>query len=160
MRNRGFTLIELMVVLLIAGIVLAAGVPVLHNIIADQQLIAAGNAFFHSTSLTRSEALRHGRRADMTPADGRDWQNGWVIKVGERTVMTQPPLPDGITVAYTQGGELVAYQPGGRPVTRGSWYFRSGGAGNASRVVIINFLGRVRVCNPLADNSCARAVED
>lgn len=157
MRAGGFTLIELMVVLLIAGIVLAAGVPALQNFSAEQQLISAGNAFFHSASLTRSEALRYGRQALMTPADGRDWRSGWKIETGSRLVMSQAPLPTGISVAYTRGGESIGYQAGGQPVTRGSWHFSNG---DLKRVVIINFLGRVRVCNPVADRSCAKDDEN
>lgn len=153
MRAGGFTLIELMAVLLIAGILLAAGVPALQNFIAEQQLIGAANAFYHSVNLTRSEALRHGRRADMLPSDGRDWKNGWRIETGQRIVMTQSPLPPGIAVAYTQKGETVAFQPRGQPATKGSWHFSAGGA---TRVVRINFLGRVRVCNPARDSSCSR----
>ncbi|MBP0597606.1 GspH/FimT family pseudopilin [Herbaspirillum sp. LeCh32-8] len=151
MRCRGFTLLELMVVLLIAGILLAAGVPMLQALTAEQQLVAAGNAFFHSATLTRSEALRRGATARMTPNDGRDWASGWKIDTGERVVMTQSPLPAGISVSYTTGGELVAYQPGGQPVAFGSWLFSSGAR---TRVVRINFLGRARVCNPEAERNC------
>ncbi|WP_343583039.1 GspH/FimT family pseudopilin [Herbaspirillum sp.] len=151
MRAGGFTLVELMAVLLIAGILLAAGAPALQNFIAEQQLIGAANAFFHGASLTRAEALRQGGRAEMTPADGRDWNSGWRIQAGQRTVMTQPPLPPGIAVAYTQGGAVVAFHPSGQPLTRGSWYFSAGGM---TRVVIINFIGRVRICNPARDNNC------
>lgn len=148
---RGFTLVELMAVLLIASVLLAAGVPALRNFIAGQQLTGAANAFFHGASLARTEALRHGRRADMTPADGRDWASGWRIEVGKREVTTHSALPPGIAVTYTRDGETVAFRPNGQPVTKGSWHFSAAGM---RRVVVINFLGRVRVCNPARDNSC------
>jgi type IV fimbrial biogenesis protein FimT len=151
-RARGFTLVELMSVLLIAGILLAAGVPALQDFSAEQQLIGAGNAFFHGIGMTRAQALRHGRRSSMTPADGRDWASGWTIDTGDgRPVLSHPPLPRGISVAYTKGGDTLGYQPGGQPVTRGSWHFSSGGK---TRVVVINFLGRVRICNPAVDSGC------
>ena len=137
MRATGFSLIELMVVLLIAALVLAAGIPALQ--------------------LTRSEALRAGRRAEMRPRDGRDWQSGWEIRVGQQVVAHHRALEVGIAVAYTTGGELVAYQPDGQPVTRGSWYFSSG---MNSRAVVINFLGRVRICNPVLDNQCSLAAPE
>lgn len=152
MHCRGFSLLELMVVLLIAGILLAAGVPMLQAFSAEQQLISAGNAFFHSATLTRSEALRQGAIARMTPTDGRDWASGWKIEAAGRQVVTQSPLPAGLAVSYTTGGELVAYQPGGQPVTRGSWVFSSGAR---TRIVRINFLGRARVCNPDAERDCS-----
>ncbi|MFS2116777.1 MULTISPECIES: GspH/FimT family pseudopilin [Herbaspirillum] len=153
-RHRGFTLIELMVVLLIAGLVLAAGVPALQNLSNEQQLVTAANEFFHSVQLTRSEALRHGRRAEMRPVAGDDWHSGWEIMVGEHVVSRRQALASTISVAYTTGGELVAYQPGGQPVTRGSWYFSHDGQ---ERVVVINFLGRVRVCTPGRDAQCSKA---
>ena len=157
MHGRGFTLIELMVVLLIAAIVLAAGVPAMQDIASEQQLVSAGNQFFHSVNLTRSQALRHGQRAEMAPTDGRDWQTGWQVRVGQRVLMRQAALPKRIAVAYTQGGEVLGYHPGGQPVTRGSWYFSSD---SRSRVVVINFLGRVRICNPHRDSHCSQAASD
>lgn len=153
-HGRGFTLIELMVVVLIAALVLAAGAPALQDLASEQQLAAAANEFFHSVQLTRSEALRHGRRAEMRPVAGNDWHSGWEIMIGEHVVSRRPALAGDISVAYTTGGELVAYQPGGQPVTRGSWYFSQD---RQARVVVINFLGRVRVCNPGRDAQCSRA---
>ena len=122
-----------------------------------RKLAAAGSDFFHGVQLTRSEALRAGRRAEMRPRDGRDWQSGWEIRVGQQVVAHHRALEVGIAVAYTTGGELVAYQPDGQPVTRGSWYFSSG---MNSRAVVINFLGRVRICNPVLDNQCSLAAPE
>ncbi|BEV16961.1 GspH/FimT family pseudopilin [Herbaspirillum sp. DW155] len=154
MESKGFTLIELMVVLLIAALVLAAGIPALQNLSSEHQLAAAGSDFFHSVQLTRSEALRAGRRAELRPSDGRDWQSGWEIRVGQQVVSRHPSLDHGIAVAYTTGGELVGYQPDGQPLTRGTWYFSSG---SNSRAVVVNFLGRVRICNPIIDSQCSQA---
>lgn len=151
MRCRGFTLLELMAVLLIAAVLLAAGVPALQSFTAEQQLVGAGNAFFHSASLTRAEALRHGAPARMAPADGRDWASGWTIEAGGRLVMTQSALPPGIAVSHAGGPEPIVYRPGGQPAHWGTWHFSGGGK---TRLVVINFLGRVRVCNPDAGGRC------
>jgi type IV fimbrial biogenesis protein FimT len=156
MRSRGFGLIELMVALLIAAILLAAGVPALQSFAAEQQLAGAANAFFHGASLTRAEALRQGSVARMTPADGRDWASGWSIEAGGRPVMTQPPLPRGVAVSHGGGGDAIAYKPGGQPLARATWHFNGGGK---ARLVAINFLGRIRVCNPQADSRCGAEQE-
>ena len=87
----------------------------------------------------------------MTPADGRDWSSGWKIEANDRLVMMQAPLPPGISVTHTAGGELVGFRPGGQPLKFGSWTFTSGGK---TRVVRINILGRARVCNPQAESRC------
>lgn len=158
--SRGFTLIELMVVLLIAAITLAAGLPALRGLISHQRLVSAANAFFHSASLTRAEAVRRGGSARMVPVDGVDWARGWRIDASTTSDSGGPgprftlALPPGITVSYTTGGELIAFRPTGQPVTRGSWTLSSNGR---SYVVIINFVGRLRLCDPAADTSCRAA---
>lgn len=157
MDARGFTLIELMVVLLIASLLLAAGVPALQQAAAEQRLVAAANQFFHGVSLARAQALRHARRAEMRPSDGLHWERGWQIEVGQRVLRREPALPTGISVAHTAGGEVLGYQPNGQPLTRGSWHFSSDGR---SRVVVINFLGRARVCNPARETQCSKAELD
>lgn len=153
MRKHGFTLIELLVVVLITALILTAGVPVLRDLSSEQKLAAVGNDFFHAVQLTRSEALRAGRRAEMRPVEDDDWQSGWQISVGQQVLSRHPPLAHGIAVAYTSGGELVAYQANGQPVTRGTWYFSGG---THARAVAINFLGRARICNPVTDGQCSQ----
>ncbi len=91
-RQKGFTLIELMVTLGIATIVLSFGVPSFQNVIMDNRLITKANQFVTSVNLARSAAVRYQRNATVcastnydaavpTCTASTDWSNGWIVWV-------------------------------------------------------------------------------
>jgi prepilin-type N-terminal cleavage/methylation domain-containing protein len=57
-RNRGFTLLELMVVLVIAGVLLGIGVPGMRSFILNGRMTAAANDLMAALHLARSEAIK------------------------------------------------------------------------------------------------------
>jgi len=82
----GFTLLELMITVAIAGILLGVGVPSLRNMMINNRVTSYSNDFTSSLYLTRSEAVKRGTRVTMCKstngtacAAGGDWQQGWVI---------------------------------------------------------------------------------
>lgn len=164
--GRGYSLIEMLVVLAVAAILLAVGVPGFRAMLENQRVRIAANDFFIALNVTRSEAIQRGRRVDLVPADGLDWASGWVIFVdadgnrkpdaGEAVVFRHPALRGGlgITSRLTDSGRpYLAYTASGRTRTdaheqvaqSGSWEFT---IGRHSRRVVLNFLGRARVENP------------
>jgi len=147
----GFTLVEMMAVVLIAAIVLTAGVPALQGMVRRQRLIGAANDFFHAAHLTRATALRHGNDARMSPLNGDDWASGWKIIVNDQLVMTRPALAPGIAVRHHRGGAEIGYRANGLPRNSSTWFFASG---RTERRVVINFLGRIRICDPAPKGSC------
>ncbi|MDO9419858.1 MAG: GspH/FimT family pseudopilin [Herminiimonas sp.] len=166
-RHTGFSIVELMVILLIAGILMMIGIPSYQAMIQNHRLITATNALFMAVNLTRSEAIHRGVRVDMVPSgDGTKWTNGWVIFVDENN--NQRPDKNE-TMIYSHGElhrdvritpsftdskvQYIAYNGTGRTRTNansqtsqsGNWLLE---AGPKSRKVVINFLGRARVCDP------------
>lgn len=84
--SRGFTLVELLMVLCVAGILLTLAVPSFGRIISSSKLTAASNALLSSMYLARSEAIkRHGRVALCKTSDGNacaasgGWEQGWIV---------------------------------------------------------------------------------
>jgi type IV fimbrial biogenesis protein FimT len=57
-RRGGFSLIELMIVLLLAGAVLAIGAPSFGDFLRNNRLTAAGNDFIGAANLARTEAIK------------------------------------------------------------------------------------------------------
>jgi type IV fimbrial biogenesis protein FimT len=166
-KAAGFSIVELMVVLLIAGILLAIGIPSFQSTIQNHRLITATNALFMAVNLTRSEAIHRGIRVDLVPAgDGKKWTNGWVIFIDEDNDQ-RPDVNE--TIIYSHGQlnhdvriipsftdskvQYIAFNGTGRTRTNansqtsqsGNWLLE---AGSQSRKVVINFLGRARVCDP------------
>jgi type IV fimbrial biogenesis protein FimT len=169
-RARGFTMTELMAVLVIAAILLGIGVTGFRHLIHNQKIIVTVSDFFAAVNLTRSEAIERGTRIDLVPAgDGTDWAKGWVVLIdrngnqkadaGDQVIYLHGPAPDGITIksAFTDSKvQYLAYNGTGRTRTNansqapqaGSWLFA---IDQQERKIVVNFLGRPRVCNPQTD---------
>src|SRR5512143_1298613 len=86
MKQWGATLLELMVVLAIAGILLAIGVPALAALAQSSRLSSSTNELVASLHLARSEAIKRNTRAVMCPsqtgnacAENGAWHQGWVV---------------------------------------------------------------------------------
>ena len=176
-RPAGFTLPELLIVLAIAGVLLAAGMPSLRTYTQNQQLATTANAFLGALNLARSEAIRRGSRVDLAPRDGVTWENGWVVfankpgdgnpqfDAGDELIYSHEKLPPGLMMATTlsdRSAPYIAYNGNGRTRNNisdrapqwGSWQFSLDGR---SRLVRLGILGRARICNPAEDRSCTFA---
>ncbi len=110
-RGDGFTLIELLVVLALISIMLGIAAPSFVSFISNYRATAAINDILQGIALTRSEALKRGRRVTLAPITG-DWRNGWIVFVdaasggnknqsydtGEELIFQHDPLPGSIAV--------------------------------------------------------------
>lgn len=165
--RQGFSVVELMVILLIVGILLALGIPTFHGFIQEQRLTTSANALFMAVNMTRSEAIKRDARVDLVPAgDGHEWRNGWVIfidedndqrpDINEKIIFLHDALDPQmhITARFTDSKvQYIAYTGSGRSRTNtsnqtaqaGSWLLQLGAH---SRKIVINFIGRPRICNP------------
>lgn len=80
----GFTLIELIVTLTIAGILIALAAPAMRTFMLSQRLTTQANEFIADVNFARSEAIkRTGNIGVCASSSGADcsgtWQNGWVV---------------------------------------------------------------------------------
>jgi type IV fimbrial biogenesis protein FimT len=85
-KQSGFTLIELMFVIVIAGVLLAIGVPNLRDFLRNSRLAAESNDLLTGINVARSEAVK--RRAPVTMCSGAaptcdagDFSDGWFVFV-------------------------------------------------------------------------------
>jgi type IV fimbrial biogenesis protein FimT len=82
-RHDGITLIEMMIVLAVAAILAAVGVPQLYEYVVRNRIEAAANEFVTALNLARSEAIRRGETITVRQKPGGvkavDWSEGWWI---------------------------------------------------------------------------------
>lgn len=77
---RGFTLIELMIVLVIAAILITVGAPALGEFVADQRVRTVTSDIAGEIAFARAKAIEHSRRVFIEKT-GVTWSNGWRIFV-------------------------------------------------------------------------------
>ncbi len=110
---RGFTMVELAVVLVVAATLAIVATPSLVEIVVGQRLRAAASDLVSSLYLARSEAIKRNANVTIRPAVGDAWTGGWVVSAagGEQIDRRTPP---GNRVRVTRAPETIVYTPSGR----------------------------------------------
>ena len=179
-RNRGFTLVEMMTVLVIMGIGLALAAPSFTAYQRNAELTSTANALLSSMSVARGEALKTSLFTYVQPNTAGNWASGWIAyadtngnaayDAGTDTLLdSHGPLAGTVTVvtsasingfADNNGDQYVSYNGSGFPRTKGAGF--TGGAlqfeiaehTDTKRLIVLNLTGRSRVCNPDKDTTC------
>ena len=87
--ERGFSLVESLVVVALLGLMLGLAVPQLQQVLARSQVQAAAQAFVRDMTWARSEALKRSVRIGVcTSSNGwvcgaQGWAGGWVVFVDD-----------------------------------------------------------------------------
>lgn len=75
----GFTMIETMIVVVVASTLAAVGVPSLRHLSASQNVRAAAARLQSSLMLTRAEALKRNANVSVSPVLTGQWNAGWKV---------------------------------------------------------------------------------
>lgn len=163
--QRGVTLIEVMMVLAIAAIILAAAVPNFREFVARNRLDSAAQDLLASLQLARSEATRRGAqitlRLDGT-AGSKNWGSGWtmfvdadrdgVLDTGEEVIRRGMALTAPLSLYGSSGFDtLIAFDRDGRLTSAGGYFVLCQGGAlteggqSRSRALLVNGAGRVRM---------------
>lgn len=109
-RMRGFTLVEVLLVMVIVGIISAFAIPSMASFIAGQRVKTASYDLFSTLMFARSEAIK--RNVDVVvTASGGNWAAGWTVAVGATTLATQPAYS---SVTFNASATALTYRYNGR----------------------------------------------
>ena len=162
----GFTLLEFMVTLLVAGLLLFVAVPAFNDLIFNSKRVAAVNSFVSRLHYTRSEAVKRGVKVifclstqtqSCMKGPSTSWREGIVFpdydSDGKRDA-TEPVLSvfrvePGIDIyaSSIQRRKIKYYPDGSAPVSNTTVRFCDPSGKGEPRAVIISNSGRSRVSN-------------
>jgi type IV fimbrial biogenesis protein FimT len=180
-KSRGFTLLELMVVLAIVAILVTLAVPSFKQMIQSNTMSSNVNTFLGDMRYARSEAVRRGGAVVMCRSNlpettqscngnvgaGNGWLTGWIIfhdldndgtrDAGEPVLRVQGPITsmDSIIEPSSPSYKFRFNATGRLPGTTTTINFGSSDFANTvQRVVCVSVGGRARVAGD-AYSSCS-----
>ena len=169
-RAQGFTLVESLVTLCIAGVAVGVCAPLASKVGASMRLSSASNGLLADLYLARSEAIkRNGSVVLCNSADGETcagaggWEQGWIVfgdtdgdavrGSGEPVLQRVAAMPHGVRVAGNPTvRRYVSFHPTGS-TRQPSGAFQAGTltvcqaseAPGEARLIVLNAAGRPRV---------------
>lgn len=156
-KNKGFTIIELMIIVGVLGILIALGLPNLQDTLRRVGINSQAKTLLSSLNFTRSEAIKRGTVvAVCASASGSDcavdtWSAGWLVFVDNNGDA------DGASGSVDAGDEILRVYQGLAGTTLSfdanlqQYDARGFGANNALRSFLL--------CPDDADSALAQAVE-
>lgn len=165
-RQTGFTLVELMIVCVIAAIVMVWGIPSYQDMLRNQQRDAALFDLIADLNLARSESLKRGTSVTLCRSSSgtacatgsTGYETGWVVftdpqssgaqgtvDTGE-TILRNHPAPAGtLTIRGNNNVQnRVTFNPNLRVNTFGTLAVCDARGASYARAVVIDSVGRVR----------------
>jgi len=107
---RGFSIIELMITVSIAGILAAFALPNMTEFVRDQRVKAAVQDVFGTLLYARSEAIKRAADVNVDPV-GTDWASGWSVKAGTESLRVQETI-SAVTISGPASGALTFRRDG------------------------------------------------
>jgi type IV fimbrial biogenesis protein FimT len=166
----GFTLIELMVVVVVLATTLSVGTPLMQDMLQSNQLRAQSSRFLGAINLARSEAVMRNTPVSICPSPmastgkpecAGNYADGWIVfanpdrdKVVDRgtdqVLQVFEGLPAGFRLTNRTGTrdafELINYLPDGSARSNRTLLFCSPrGSAVPNLSIVINIVGRARV---------------
>lgn len=171
-RQRGFTLIELMVTLSLAAMFAFLAVPSMKEMLANQRMRSATDSLHASAMQARAVAMRDNRRVLVQPTAGADgaWKDGWRVFVDMNTnssydsgtdtlVLTEEAQTGEVTITKDTGtNNFFGYEGTGFQASIGgsanaTWKITAVGTSRI-RCLVIERTGRARVHDPFPNTTC------
>lgn len=158
----GFTLLELVAVIVIAAVMVTMAVPSLVTFVKSNRMTTQINDFVASTNIARIEATKRGQRVVLCKSsDGNTcsttttgWEQGWIAFVDANSDGIHDAAEDIVSSheALTSGTTLTGSSDAGYGDLSNTFYFNADGTSS------LTTYGEMVLCDPSNNASAARAI--
>jgi len=173
--SKGFTLVELMVTIAIAGVLVGIAIPSFTSIISNNRLTTSANELVTALNLARSEAVKRGVSLTVRKVDDKsstnknktawasaNWEQGWDVftdandngefDTGDDVLLkTYGALSASYTLRGNSFSDFINFSSSGQSNGGGSFVICNNSDGNnlpeasTSRLIIVSPIGRLRM---------------
>lgn len=153
MNERGFTLVELMITILVGAILLGIAIPSFRTFIQNTRLSGEAGALVYSLTLARDEAVKRDASVEVcASSDGATctgtWSQGWIVctpaPACTTVVQVAPALANGNTLAeQINAATTLSFDTNGSTGTAYQFVLCDDRGAADGRDVEINLIGRV-----------------
>lgn len=161
MRTRGFSLVELIIVMAVFALLMSFGMPMYAQFMANSQIRASAETTAQAIQHARGEAMRRNTRVELTLGTG----TGWVVRdvpsnetLGERSEnegthnssVSRVITPNGATTITFNGFGMVTKNDDGSAALSAIKFDSAtlSAANSRDLCVAISTMGGVRLCDP------------
>lgn len=145
----GFTLIEVMVTLVLAGLLVSMAVPSFAEMVKNNRITTKTNEFITAMHIARSEAIKRSALIDVIATTGtssNEWGGGWRVEVSGGDVLKNFEAFSGNGTLDSNGDKTTfQYQASGRVDSADTIFICDDRTGETGRQVTIATTGRVAV---------------
>ncbi|MGH8146874.1 MAG: GspH/FimT family pseudopilin [Rhodanobacteraceae bacterium] len=161
----GFTLVELLIVLAIAGMLAMIGAPAMGSLLKRTETGSAEAAVAGILRHARSAAVMHNTRVLVCPSSdglhcqtGYDWQHGLLVAndadhdgqpdPGKQALAVLTAMPPGIRITTSAGREHIVFHPDGNAAGSNARFTICHAGETTAKSVVVANSGRVRAAAP------------
>lgn len=166
--NVGFTLVELMITLAIAGMLATVAIPSFMGMVASSRVTAASNELVTALNMAKSEAIRSGyntilcKSANGTECGG-NWSDGWLLFIdansdqekqeSEKVIRAHASFDSSLGFVF-KTANYIEFRPNGHTNKNGHFCFRNSYENENSRAVYTTQSGRIRTQKVTGSSVC------
>ena len=177
-KNKGLTMIELMITLALAGILIASAAPSFRTSIQNNRMVTQINELQTSLNLARSEAIKRNDNVTVCQSDdgasctGGDWEDGWIIFVdidfdgsvdaldGDTVIRVDGVISGDNTLAFDQARVIYARDGFARPNSSGTFTLCDTRGSEQARGLVVGVSGRPRLAIDSNTNGTLEDADD